>query len=356
LASVTSGRKAAGFYPPIGGEVGAKPALDGCGARGERPEQTYTGRFLSTTRAIRTIAWALVSVGVGAPALRRRCKLPPAAVLGAAALSPIALCTVVPRSRRRDVGVTGLNMWAYLAAYKMPNDDAAKLASRVHIDYPIAADRLLGLGVPPTLRLQRAFSTPGSINRFERVLAWCHWLWFLAPHGSTAYVLVRAPDRFPRAAARMYGVFDVGALFYWTIPTAPPWWAAEHGRLQDGYPIRVRRMMIEYGQQFWGDRWDALYDVLGGNPLAAMPSLHFATSLMAGHILADVSPIMGALGYSYAAMLGLALVYLGEHYAIDLVAGAALYGAVRTQAERMTPQARRFAQLLRRLEAQVASA
>ena len=53
-------------------------------------------------------------------------------------------------------------------------------------------------------------------------------------------------------------------------------------------------MMIEYGEQFWGDRWGALYDVLGGNPLAAMPSLHFATSLMAAHLLSEVGPVAGA--------------------------------------------------------------
>ena len=34
-------------------------------------------------------------------------------------------------------------------------------------------------------------------------------------------------------------------------------------------------------------RWAGLYDVLGGNPLAAMPSLHFATSLMAAHLLGE---------------------------------------------------------------------
>jgi membrane-associated phospholipid phosphatase len=93
-------------------------------------------------------------------------------------------------------------------------------------------------------------------------------------------------------------------------------------------------MMIEYGQQFWGDRWPALYDVLGGNPLAAMPSLHFATSLMGAHLLAETGPLAGAAGWLYATTLGLALVYLGEHYAADLLAGAALTEAVRLQAPR----------------------
>jgi hypothetical protein len=301
-------------------------------------------------------AWALVAAGIAAPALRRRLRLHPAAVLGAGAGAPLALCAVVPRSRARDIALCGLNMWAYLAAYKMPHDDPRQLAGRVRIDYPIAIDRALGLRAPPTLRLQRRFAAPGRINRFERVMVWCHWMWFGVPHASVAYVLLRDPDRFAGAAARMYAVFDFGAVFYWAIPTAPPWWAAAEGRLGDARTLRVRRMMIEYGEQFWGDRWDALYDVFGGNPLAAMPSLHFATSLMAAHLLAEVGPVAGAVGWSYAGMLGLALVYLGEHYAVDLIAGAALAEAVRAGAPRAAPLIGRLSSALQAVEARTADA
>jgi membrane-associated phospholipid phosphatase len=285
---------------------------------------------------------------VAAPVLRRRVKLPPAAVLGVAGLAVPALAVAAPRTRLRDAGMVGLNMWAYLAAYEMPNDDPEALAARVKIDYPISIDRIIGLGVPPTARLQSDFSDPAHINRFERMLVFCHWVWFAVPHGSVAYVMWRAPDRFPAAAARMYAVFDLGAVFYWAIPTAPPWYAARHGRLQDARMRAVRRMMIEYGEQFWGDRWTGLYDVLGGNPLAAMPSLHFATSLMAAHLLGEVGPVAGAVGWSYALLLALALVYLGEHYASDIVAGALLAETVRTQSRRALPGARA---LSRRLEA-----
>ena len=275
-------------------------------------------------------------------------------VLGGAALAPAALVVAIPRSRARDVAVGVLNMWAYLAAYEMPHDDPERLAARVRVDYPIAIDRALGLGVPPTLRLQRAFSTPGQVNRFERVLVWCHWMWFFVPHASVAYVGWRAPERFTAAEARMYAVFDVGAVFYWTIPTAPPWWAAAHGRLDDGRPVRVRRMMIEYGEQFWGERWEGLYDVLGGNPLAAMPSLHFATSLMGAHLLSEVDPVAGAVGWTYALTLGLALVYLGEHYAVDLIAGAALAEGIRLGLPRLTPFYRRISSAFQALESRTA--
>jgi membrane-associated phospholipid phosphatase len=268
------------------------------------------------------------------------------AVLGAASAAPAALVVAAPRGRVRDLAVMGLNMWAYLAAYEMPHDDPERQQARLRIDYPIAVDRILGLGVPPTVRLQRGLSAPGQITRVERVLVWCHWIWFMVPHGSVLYVLWRRPERFPAAAARMYGVFDLGAVFYWAIPTAPPWYAARHGRLQEDHRPHMRRLMIEYGEQFWGERWSELYDVLGGNPLAAMPSLHFATSMMSAHLLSDVDPVAGALGWTYAGLLGLALVYLGEHYVVDLLAGAALAEVVRTQAPRAAPVARALTRAL----------
>lgn len=300
---------------------------------------------LPTSRGIRAVAWGVLLAGVAAPALRRRAKLPPAAVLSTAALSPVAASVLYKRTPARDVAVCCLNMWAYIAAYEMPHDDPDRLAERVRIDYPIALDRILGAGVTPTARLQRTFARSGEVRPFERVLVWCHWMWFAVPHGALAYVLVRDRDgrnRFPRSAGRMYAVFNLGAIFYWVLPTAPPWWAAAHGALEDGEALRIRRMMIEYGEQFWGRWWPPLFDVLGGNPLAAMPSLHFATSLMAAHVLSEVGPIPGAFGWTYATVLGLALVYLGEHYLVDLMGGAALEETVRRAAPGLAPRALRL--------------
>jgi len=95
-----------------------------------------------------------------------------------------AATVVLPRGRWRSLGVVSLNMWAYLAAYELPNADAKALEARVRIDYPIAVDRVLGLGEVPTVRLQRGFARSGHINRFERALVWCHWAWFAVPHAS----------------------------------------------------------------------------------------------------------------------------------------------------------------------------
>jgi membrane-associated phospholipid phosphatase len=273
-------------------------------------------------------------------------------VTASAAAAPVALSVAVRRSRSRDVAVCALQMWAYIATYQMPHDDAEALERRVHVDYPVAVDRVIGLGRLPTLRLQRGLATDGELRLADQALSWVHWVWFFIPHGTVAYLIARHRDHFPAGAARIYGVFDLGVIVYWVLPTAPPWYAAEHGRIVGAEgDAALRRIMVEHGEAFWKERWQPLYSFLGGNPLAAMPSLHFATSLMAARVLAEVGPVQGAVGWTYALTLGFALVYLGEHYVIDLLAGATLAEGVRRAAPAFAPAARTLSRGVQRLEA-----
>jgi hypothetical protein len=301
--------------------------------------------------AVRAAAVAVLAAGVAAPLVRRRLALKPPVVIGAAAAAPFALCMLLPRTRARDIATCVLQMWAYVAAYKMPYDDPEALGRRVRVAYPVKADRVLGGGVTPTLRLQRALGTPGSFKAWEKLLVWSHWAWFAFPHGTVLYLLFRRPDRFQTGAARIYATFDIGLVGYWAIPTAPPWYAAAEGLMEDGRTPELRRMMVEYGEHFWRSGWAPLYGVLGGNPLAAMPSLHFATSVSAAHVLAETGAAAGLLGWIYTVLLGTALVYLGEHYVVDLAAGLALAEGVRAAAPAATPLARRVSGVVQAIEA-----
>jgi membrane-associated phospholipid phosphatase len=307
-------------------------------------DRAYTARALRTTSALRTIALGAVAVGVAAPLVRRRLRLRPAVVSALSWQAPIALALARPRTPLRDAGIYALQMWAYIAHYEMPNDDPERLLARLRVDYPIKADELMFGGTAPTVRLQRSLGRPGEVRRHDLVLAWVHWSWFIVPHGTSAYILLRHRWHFTKAACMMAAVFDVGLVGYWTLPTAPPWWAGRNGNIQP-----VRRIMVEAGEYFWGRAWGPLYDFLGGNPFAAMPSLHFATSVMAAHLLTEVGHVQGALGWAYALSLGFALVYLGEHYVVDLLAGLALAEGVRALApvaERaLLPVARAIQQL-----------
>ena len=303
---------------------------------------------------IRATAWGVVAAGLAAPLLRKRVSAP-VLVQAVAFAGPVGLCVAVRRSRARDVAACCLQMWAYVAAYKHPHDDPHGQRSVTRFRYPIVGDRILGLGELPTVRLQRALARVGAEGAewgaLDKVLVWAHWSWFMAPHGSLAYILLRHPERFPRAAAMMYAVFDVGASFYWAVPTAPPWYAFSEVMPGDDDAPAVRRMMVEYGEYFWDDGWGPLYSVFGGNPLAAMPSLHFATSLMAALLLAEVGPLPGAVGFAYLLILSFALVYLGEHYVVDLLGGGVLTAAVRRLSPRAAPLAARAGRAIASLEA-----
>jgi membrane-associated phospholipid phosphatase len=91
-------------------------------------------------------------------------------------------------------------------------------------------------------------------------------------------------------------------------------------------------------------------DTVGANPWAAMPSDHLAAALAAALTLRELRPWAGAAGLAYAGVLGFALVYLGEHYVVDLLAGAALAAGVAALERPLAPLARRVDRAWRRIE------
>jgi membrane-associated phospholipid phosphatase len=295
---------------------------------------------------VRAGGLAAVGVAVAVPLVRRRLRIPASVTVAACAAGPLGLAVLHPRSKRRDVALFAMQMWAFTVAHELPYDDPEKLRARLHTRYPIRTDKIIGAGRLPNVRLQQALAGRPGVGIVNKLLTWTHWLWFIEPYLSLSLILVRHNERFPRSARQMAAVFDLGCALYFAVPTAPPWWSAEQGLTGE----EVRRIMVEVGEPTWGRAWERMYDALGGNPWAAMPSLHFATSLAAALSLAEAGKTEGALGWGYAGTLGFALVYLGEHYVTDLIAGAALVAAVRRGEPLAEPLIRRVNEALQRLE------
>lgn len=295
---------------------------------------------------MRAGAAGAIAAAVAVPLLRRRARIPAPVTIAACATGPLALAVLYPRSHKRDIGLFALQMWGFTMAHELPYDDPERLQRRLRSRYPIAVDRAVGLGRLPNVRLQRAVARLPGTRVLDRFLTWAHWLWFLEPYLALLFILLRHPERFPRAARQMAVVFDLGCVGYFLVPTAPPWWASEQGLTEE----EVRRIMVPVGEDTWGSAWPALYGALGGNPWAAMPSLHFATSTMAALSLSEAGRAPGAVGWAYALTLGFALVYLGEHYVTDLAAGATLVGVVRRGEPLAEPAVHGVTRGLRRLE------
>ncbi|MGV1048681.1 MAG: phosphatase PAP2 family protein [Solirubrobacterales bacterium] len=297
--------------------------------------------------AVRAGAATAIGASFALPLLRRRLRIPTPVTVAACASGPLALAVLRPRSKRRDVAMFTLQMLAFTFVHEFPYDDPERLRRRLRSRYPIVLDRLVGAGGLPNARLQRALRDLPRDGRFNRVLAWTHWIWFIEPYLALFVILTRHNERFPRAARQMAAVFDLGCAAYFALPTAPPWWASEQ-KLTGGE--EVRRIMVEVGEKTWGPAWPKMYETLGGNPWAAMPSLHFATSVSAAISLSEAGKVEGALGWSYALTLGFALVYLGEHYVTDLAAGALLVAAVRRGEPLAEPVVHAINRSLQRLE------
>lgn len=261
------------------------------------------------------------------PLLRRRRPVPATLSVAAVAAGPFAVTILYPRTRVRDAFIFASQMWAFIMVHELPYDEPERLRARLRVRYPIRIDRVLGGGRLPNARLQRALMRPGGpTSSLDRALTIAHWTWFIEPHASLAFLLATDEQRFVRAARQMAAAFDLGCAAYIAFPTAPPWWAAEHGYTGDE---RVHRRMVDVGEEVWGRAWPKLYDSVDGNPWAAMPSLHFGASVLAAILLWESDPRAGAVGFTYAGVLGFALVYLGEHYVIDLLAGLGLIALVR---------------------------
>ena len=282
------------------------------------------------------------------PLLRRRYSIPARATFAATAAGPFALAILRPRTKTRDALLFAMQMWAFIMVHELPYDDPEALRRRLKIRYPIRIDRAIGAGRLPNSRLQELLMRPTErISVLDRVLTFAHWAWFFEPHLSLIYILARDDRAFVRAARQMAGAFDLGCAIYILVPTAPPWWAAENGYTGDD---KIHRRMLDVGEETWGRAWPKLYDSVDGNPWAAMPSLHFGASVLAAMLLTESNPRAGAVGWTYAGTLGLALVYLGEHYVIDLIAGLGLVVGVRLGEPLVEPFALAVSSGVQRLE------
>jgi membrane-associated phospholipid phosphatase len=71
---------------------------------------------------------------------------------------------------------------------------------------------------------------------------------------------------------------------------------------------------------------------------------------MAARVLSEVGRGLGVLGWAYALTLGFGLVYLGEHYVVDLLAGLALAETINRVARGVAPLARSLEEMVPRLD------
>ena len=262
----------------------------------------------------------------------------PALTLSLGCIPPLGCAIAVPKGRKRLLAVSAAYMHLFKLGWELPYDDPERLRRRLWIDEPIRFDSVVGFGVPPGLRLQRALRKPGEITAFDRAVTVVYASWFV-PHLLLGYLVIRHQEYMPRAGARLAAAYHLTCPFYFLAPEAPPWWASEREGRLDGEIERVARLVV-YDLL----KRDPPKDVSAqGNPWGAMPSDHISSAAITAMGLAELGPVYGAIGWTYVAAASFAIVYLGEHYVADVIVGLLIAEAVRRTEPRAAPFVRAVA-------------
>ena len=290
-------------------------------------------RLRSNRSARRGVRWGFLTYAAGIVALsysRRSLRLPRPPMVPVVSTVPLAVAAALPRGRYQYAATWVAYVWLFKVAWEIPYDKPEKLEPRLRIDYPIRVDTFLGAGTPPGVRLQRALRDPPRPAALDVGLTGLHYLLWAAPHAALGWILICDEERFPRAAGRLAAVYHLTTLGYWYLPTAPPWWASEQeGRMGGQLQHISRDASLATKHKLTGgeppsgrERREA--DRQQGNPWGSMPSDALPAAAITAKSLGEISRVAGAVGWTLTAIDGFVLVYLGEHYVIDLIAGLAL--------------------------------
>lgn len=207
-------------------------------------------------------------------------------------------------------------------AYEALRGFADGLVAGVHVQFAIDADRAMFFGHLPTVWLQQRLWDPQHLHWYDYVAAYLHPMHFIAPLG-LAFVLWLLDRRLYWKFVASYVLLSyAGFVTYLLFPAAPPWWASDAGRIPHVDTI-LDHVLWQHGSSH---PIALVYQYFESNPVAAIPSLHAAFPVLAWLVAWRVWPRWGWALVLYPLAMGWAVVYMGEHYVIDVLIGYA-YGA-----------------------------
>ncbi len=204
-----------------------------------------------------------------------------------------------------------------LISYDFLRGLAPMLSQNVNY-YPLVNADLFLFHQLPSQSLQQAFFNPQQIRWYDYLATVFDFLHFALPLGFGYLVWIKDRKFFRQFVAGILILSYAAWATFVLFPAAPPWLASEKG-----YISGVTKVM-SYTMDIFPDRASlpTIYHQLNPNLTAAMPSLHAAYPFL---ILLFAFYFFGkkAAPFSiYVLGVWLSIVYLGEHYVIDIIVGA----------------------------------
>ena len=184
-------------------------------------------------------------------------------------------------------------------------------------------------GALPTVELQRAFYVPGTISVQDVVALFFYFMHFPLPIVVGFVFWLRSRDHYHRFIAALLLMCFLAFVTYLFWPTAPPWYEL---------PKEVVKINDQTVRALWDGQYyvSDIYQSFNPNRFAAFPSLHAAFPALAAVYAWRRYRVLGVVLVLWSVAVLLAIVYLGEHYAVDALAGYAYVAVAAVLVEAFT--------------------
>jgi hypothetical protein len=210
---------------------------------------------------------------------------------------------------------------AGVAAYMLGARYTQTLDMPIHYTPQIDAERVLGLGSVPTEWLQARLyhGRTGALEVFAVVMYASH---FFAVLALGFYIWIRRLGQaFKELMFGLVAASLIADIVFVLYPTAPPWMAADQGLLQVHHVLKQSLLDLHL---------NGMAGLIGDshryNVVAALPSMHAAFPVVALVVAIRYGLPRWLIALQVFQLVGVwfAIVYLGDHYVVDAVAGAAV--------------------------------
>lgn len=205
-----------------------------------------------------------------------------------------------------------------LLSYDFLRGLAPLLNNRVHFVELIEADKLLFGGQIPTVTLQRILYHPPQLLWFDYLGTIIYFLHFALPLTFAFILWGINKDYFKHFITGLLILSYAAWITYVLYPAAPPWMAAQQNLIPP-----ITKIMDQASRAF-PTRIDlpTIYTQFNPNPVAALPSLHAAYPLLIFLFAYQYFKKKAFYFLPYVLAVWFFVVYLGEHYVIDVILGA----------------------------------
>lgn len=167
------------------------------------------------------------------------------------------------------------------------------------------------LTAEPSRWLQHLFL---DVHFLQQAAFYVYFSWFFMPVSAGLPLILTRPKLYWRLIAFLLLTYYAGMAFFILYPLEPPWLHAPE----------IQRVIALVVPETVGK---------DPNPYAAMPSLHVALPAAAALWYGWRHPY-GKLFWGYSALIGLTVVYTGDHYLADIAGGYLLAWAAYALARR----------------------